>query len=45
MIAAVFEDKTMIERHRMIYRLLDELLKTDIHALAIDAWSPRELDR
>ena len=45
MIATVFEDKTMIERHRMIYRVLDELLKTDIHALAIDAWSPNELDR
>ena len=44
-IAAVFEDKTMIERHRMIYRLLDDLLRTDIHALSIDAWSPKELDR
>jgi stress-induced morphogen len=35
----------MIERHRMIYRSLDEMMTLDIHALAIDAWSPDELDR
>ena len=45
MIAAEFEGKSMIERHRMIYRVLNEMLKTDIHALAIDAWSPDDLDR
>jgi BolA protein len=44
-IASAFEDKTMIERHRMIYRVLDDMLRLDIHALAIDAWSPDELDR
>jgi BolA protein len=44
-IADVFEGKSMIERHRMIYRVLDEMLRLDIHALAIDAWSPDELDR
>jgi len=44
-IASVFEDKSMIERHRMIYRVLDDMLRLDIHALAIDAWSPDELDR
>ena len=45
MIASVFEGKTMIERHRMIYRVLDDMMRRDIHALAIDAWSPDELDR
>jgi BolA protein len=44
-IANVFEGKSMIERHRMIYRVLDDMLRLDIHALAIDAWSPDELDR
>ena len=44
-ITDAFEDKTMIERHRMIYRELDEMMRLDIHALAIDAWSPEELDR
>ena len=44
-IASVFEDKSMIERHRMIYRVLDDMMRLDIHALAIDAWTPDELDR
>ena len=44
-IAPVFEDKSMLERHRMLYRVLDDMMRTDIHALAIDAWSPDELDR
>jgi BolA protein len=44
-IAEIFEDKTMIERHRMIYRVLDDMMRLDIHALAIDVWSPDELDR
>lgn len=44
-IAPVFEGKSMLERHRMLYRILDDMMRTDIHALAIDAWSPDELDR
>ena len=44
-IASVFDDKSMIERHRMIYRVLDDMMRLDIHALAIDAWTPDELDR
>ncbi|MBT8047333.1 MAG: BolA family transcriptional regulator [Xanthomonadales bacterium] len=44
-IAEAFEGKSMIERHRMIYRVLDDMMRLDIHALAIDAWSPDELDR
>ena len=44
-ISPVFEDKSMLERHRMLYRILDDMMRTDIHALAIDAWSPDELDR
>jgi BolA protein len=44
-ISSLFEGKSMIERHRMIYRVLDDMMRLDIHALAIDAWSPGELDR
>jgi len=44
-ISSMFEGKSMIERHRMIYRVLDDMMRLDIHALAIDAWSPDELDR
>jgi len=44
-ISSHFEGKSMIERHRMIYRVLDDMMRLDIHALAIDSWSPDELDR
>jgi BolA protein len=44
-ISDAFTGKAMIERHRMIYRVMDEMMRLDIHALAIDAWSPGELDR
>jgi len=44
-IAEIFEGRSMVDRHRMIYRVLDEMMRLDIHALAIDAWSPDELDR
>jgi BolA protein len=44
-ISSHFDGKSMIARHRMIYSALDEMMRLDIHALAIDAWSPDELDR
>lgn len=44
-ISETFVGKSMLDRHRMVYRVLDEMMRLDIHALAIDAWSPDELDR
>lgn len=44
-IAEAFKDKSLLDRHRMIYSALDEMMRLDIHALAIDAWAPDELDR
>jgi BolA protein len=44
-VAEAFSGKTLLERHRMVYRALDEMMRLDIHALAIDAWAPEELDR
>ncbi|AMS32935.1 hypothetical protein AEM42_12160 [Betaproteobacteria bacterium UKL13-2] len=32
-----FKGKTLIARHRMIYQLLDDLMKSHIHAIKIDA--------
>ena len=32
-----FVGKTPVARHRMVYALLDDLMKTRIHALKIDA--------
>jgi len=36
-------DKPLIERHRMIYDLLQDMMHTEIHALSIQARSPDEL--
>ena len=44
-ISHAFSDCSLLERHRMVYKALGDLMRTDIHALAIDAWSPHELDR
>lgn len=44
-ISQAFAEKSLLDRHRMVYKSLGDLMRTDIHALAIDAWSPHELDR
>ena len=44
-ISQAFADQSLLDRHRMVYKSLGDLMRTDIHALAIDAWSPHELDR
>lgn len=44
-ISESFAEQSLLERHRMVYRALGDLMRTDIHAVAIDAWSPAELDR
>jgi len=42
-VAQAFAAKPLIERHRMIYELLQDMMHTDIHALSIQARSPDEL--
>jgi len=37
-----FKNKSLIERHRIIYDALGALMKTEIHALSIKANSPNE---
>ena len=32
-----FNDKSLIERHRMVYQAVDDLMRTEIHALSINA--------
>jgi BolA protein len=44
-ISHAFSDRSLLDRHRLVYKALGDLMRTDIHALAIDAWSPHELDR
>lgn len=35
-----FAGKSLIQRHRMVYKALSDLLDTDIHALSIQAFTP-----
>lgn len=35
-----FSGVSPIERHRMVYEALDELMKSDIHALSVTAIAP-----
>lgn len=38
--AEAFRGKNPIEAHRMVYEALDDMMKTDIHALRIRASAP-----
>jgi BolA protein len=37
-----FKGKSLIQRHRLIYQAMGDLMQTDIHALSIDAYTPEE---
>lgn len=41
-VAAAFEGKMPLARHRLIYAALGDMMTTDIHALSIDARTPAE---
>jgi len=41
-ISTAFEGQNRIQRHRMVYDALTQLLQTDIHALRIKAFTPSE---
>lgn len=43
--ASVFEGKTLIQRHQLVYAALGEMMRTDIHALSIKAFTPTEFER
>ena len=39
-VSASFEGKSPIQRHRMVYAALAEMMETDIHALSVKASAP-----
>lgn len=41
-VAEAFRGISAVARHRLVYAALAEMLKTDIHALAIEALAPAE---
>jgi BolA protein len=42
-VSAKFNGMTRLARHRAVYAALDDMMRTDIHALAIDAVASDEL--
>ena len=42
-ISSHFNGMKMLARHRAVYTALDDMMKTDIHALAIEAIASNEL--
>ncbi|MFZ2407689.1 MAG: BolA family protein [Methylobacter sp.] len=41
-VAEIFEDRSLVQRHQLIYNALGDMMKQQIHALGINALSPSE---
>ncbi|MGD2137345.1 MAG: BolA family protein [Gammaproteobacteria bacterium] len=41
-VAAAFRDKSLIQRHRLVYDAVDDMMHNEIHALSIQAEAPEE---
>ena len=41
-VSEAFIDKSLVQRHQLIYKALGDLMKQEIHALGIEAFSPTE---
>ncbi len=45
LVSARFTGQSRIERHRLVYHLLAELMQREIHALAMNLLAPDEVER
>ena len=43
LVSARFDGKNPVQRHRMVYDALGEMMQKEIHALNIHAYAPNEL--
>lgn len=41
-VSTAFEGKSLVQRHQLIYKALNDLMKQEIHALGINALTPSE---
>jgi BolA protein len=41
-VSDAFEDKSAIQRHRLVYKALEDAMHSEIHALSIKASTPAE---
>ncbi len=44
-VTEAFEGKPLVRRHQLVYEALGEMMRTDIHALSIKAYTPTEFNR
>jgi BolA protein len=44
-VSAAFEGKNAVQRHRMVYQLLQEEIDAGLHALALKTKTPAEVGR
>jgi BolA protein len=42
-VASAFQDKSPVQRHRLVFDAVGDMMHTDIHALSIQAKAPGEL--
>ncbi len=42
-VSSVFAGKTRIQRHRLVFDAVGDLMETDIHALGVKAYTPDEI--
>ena len=42
-VSSVFASVSRVARHRMVYDALGDLMRREVHALAIDAFAPDEI--
>jgi BolA protein len=43
LVSSVFEGQSRVVRHRLVYDCLHDMMRADIHALAITALAPSEI--
>jgi BolA protein len=44
-VSSAFEGKSLVERHRLVYAVLDEEMRGGIHALTITSRTPAEWEK
>ncbi|QPK63721.1 BolA family transcriptional regulator [Methylomonas sp. LL1] len=42
LVSEKFEGKSLVQRHQLIYQILGDMMKDEIHALGINALTPSE---
>ncbi len=44
-VSTLFEGKSLIQRHQLVYNALGDLMQSDIHAFSIKAYTPNEIEK